>query len=404
MDLFYQLVESIVILAVVLIFCGSMFVRLAFKGHRVKQDYTYTPTVTVLMSCFNEGQAVYETIKKVLESNYPPEKLFIVAVDDCSKDDSWGWMQKAAEGHPNVRVIRNEKNLGKPKSLLKALSMADGELILNIDSDGVLHHRAIIELASCFVDPRVGAVGGNVMVRNSNTSWLTQLQTLQYNTAFQMSKINETFSGSVSCISGAIFMVRRQIYETLRPEILGRNWLGFEVKDGEDRFMTNLIINLGYQTIVNNRAKVFTDVPDNFKAFFSQQIRWRRGFVRMLLWSLQYDNFKLKIKNTSPFAIFRFYTMCLLMFVIPALIMWVLITQGLFMLVMFKLQALILMAIVHGVNYLIARNIGNDIHLGVIPFVIAPMWMLVDLTLLTALALFTLTSVSWETRILGTNK
>jgi hyaluronan synthase len=404
MDIFYYLIQSIVVLAVVLIFCGSMFVRLAFRGHRVLQDHSHTPTVTVLMSCFNEGQAVYETIKKVLESDYPTDKLFVIAIDDCSKDDSWEWMQKAAEGHPNVRVVRNEKNLGKPKSLLKALALANTELILNIDSDGVLHHRAIIELASCFIDEKVGAVGGNVMVRNSLANWLTQLQTLQYNTAFQMSKINETFSGAVSCISGAIFMVRRSIYEGLREEIANRNWLGYEVKDGEDRFMTNLILNLGYKTIVNNRAKVFTDVPENFKAFFSQQIRWRRGFVRMLLWSLQCTNLRLKVRNTSPFSVFRFYAMCLLMFVIPALIAWVLITQGIMMLVFYKLQALVFMALVHGVNYLIARQIGNDIHLGPLAFIVAPMWMLVDLTLLTALALFTLTSVSWETRILGTNK
>lgn len=404
MEIFYHLVEAIVILAIVFIFCGSMFIRLVFSGHKVKQDFSYTPSVTVLMSCFNEGKSVYETIDYVLKSDYPKDKLNIIAIDDCSKDNSWKWMQRAAEGHDNVKVYRNEKNLGKPKSLLKALSMSKSELILNIDSDGALHKRAITELATCFSDPKVGGVGGNVMVRNSLKNWLTQLQTLQYNTAFQMSKINETFSGSVSCISGAIFMVRRSIYESLRKDIENRSWLGFEVKDGEDRFMTNLIINKGYKTIVNNRAKVYTDVPDNFKSFFSQQIRWRRGFIRMLLWSLNFENLKLKIKYTTPFSIFRFYIMCLLMFLIPSLILWVLITQGFMMLIFIKLQAMILMIIIHGVNYLTARFIGNDIQLGIAPFIVAPMWMLIDLTLLTALAIMTLTSISWETRGAGDNK
>jgi cellulose synthase/poly-beta-1,6-N-acetylglucosamine synthase-like glycosyltransferase len=404
MDIFYPLVQSIVILAMVLIFFGSMFVRLVFKGHRMPQDYSHTPTVTVLMSCFNEGEAVYQTIKTVLESDYPADKLFIVAVDDCSKDDSWEWMQKAAEGHANVTVIRNEKNFGKPKSLLKALALSNSELILNIDSDGVLHKRAIIELTSCFIDEKVGAVGGNVMVRNSETNWLTQLQTLQYNTAFQMSKVTETFAGAVSCISGAIFMIRRQIYVDMIPAIKGRNWLGFEVKDGEDRFMTNIVINMGYTAVVNNRAKVFTDVPENFKSFFSQQIRWRRGFVRMLIWSLKFKNLRDKLKHTTPFSFFRFYMMCLLMFMIPAMISWVLITHGIVALVLFKLQAVILMICVHGLNYLIAKSIGNPIHLGITPFIVAPFWMLVDLTLLTALALLTLTSVSWETRVIGTDK
>lgn len=396
----YPLIELIVILAVVLIFCGSMLIRLVFRGHKVKQDFSYQPTVTVLMSCFNEGKAVYETIKHIVESDYPKEKLNVIAIDDCSKDDSWKWMQKAAKEFPNVQAHKNEYNLGKPKSLLKALDMSSGDLILNVDSDGAIHKRAIAELASCFYNPIIGAVGGNVMVRNSLTNWLTQLQTLQYNTAFQMSKISETFSGAVSCISGAIFMVRRSIYVALKDPILNRNWLGHEVKDGEDRYMTNLILNMGFKTIINNRAKVFTDVPDNFKSFFSQQIRWRRGFIRMLMWSLTPSNLLLKVKYTSPFSIFRFYLMCMLMFIIPMMITWVIITQGVMSLILFKLQAVILMTLIHGINYVIARNIGKDIILNPIAFIVAPFWMLVDLTVLTAIALFTLTSVSWETRII----
>lgn len=400
MNVVYHLIELIVILAVVLIFCGSMLLRIAFKGHKVKQDLDYRPSVTVLMSCFNEGRAVYDTIRFITESDYPEGKLHVIAIDDHSGDDSWKWMQRAAKKFKGVQVYKNEKNLGKPKSLLKALALADSDLILNVDSDGEIHKRAILELASCFFDPRVGAVGGNVMVRNSRTNWLTQLQTLQYNTAFQMSKISETFSGSVSCISGAIFMVRKSLYDELVQPILDRSWLGHEVKDGEDRFMTNLIINKGYKTIVNNKAKVYTDVPDKFKAFFSQQIRWRRGFIRMLIWSLSPSNFFLKLKSTTPFSFFRFYMICMLMFIIPMMITWVVITQGIAALILFKLQALVLMAMIHGINYMIARNIGKDIILGPMAFVIAPFWMIVDLTLLTAISLFTLTSVSWETRII----
>jgi cellulose synthase/poly-beta-1,6-N-acetylglucosamine synthase-like glycosyltransferase len=377
-----------------------MLIRLVFKGHKVEQDFSHEPTVTVLMSCFNEGKAVYDTIKFISLSDYPRDKLNVIAIDDCSKDDSWEWMQKAAKDFLNVQVYKNKTNTGKPKSLLKALSLAKGELILNVDSDGELHKRAVRELASCFFNPRIGAVGGNVMVRNSRTNWLTQLQTLQYNTAFQMSKISETFSGSVSCISGAIFMVRRSLYEAIRTDIINRSWLGHEVKDGEDRFMTNLIINTGFKTVVNNRAKVYTDVPDKFKAFFSQQIRWRRGFIRMLLWSIEPKNFYQKMLNTSAVSLFRFYTVCMLMFIIPMIITWILITQGITALILFKLQALILMTSIHGVNYMIARSIGKDIILGPVAFVVAPFWMMVDLTILTAIALFTLTSVSWETRVL----
>lgn len=398
MEILYHSVESIVLFALVMIFCGSMFVRLAFRGHRVLQDHSHTPSVTVLMSCFNEGQAVYETIKTVLESDYPAGNLYVIAIDDCSKDDSWTWMQKAATGHPNVRVIRNETNLGKPKSLLKALSLANTELILNIDSDGALHPRAILELASCFVDPRVGAVGGNVMVRNSKTNWLTQLQTLQYTNTFQFSKVGETFSGSVSCISGAIFMVRKVIYDKIRPQIETRNWFGHEVKDGEDRYMTNLILLEGYRTIVNNRAKVFTDVPSTFLHFFSQQIRWRRGTVRLFLWSLSPANFMKLSHVLTPVAFIKMYMINLVLMIWPTLIISMLIAVGIGPFIFAKLSLIILSSTISGLSYTVAKSIGNPIHLDPVPFIILPIWMVVDLFFITILATFTLTSTSWETR------
>lgn len=404
MELLYVLTEVIALFAIVLVFCGSVFVRLAFNGAVVRQDHAHTPSVTVLMACFNEGESVYQTIKHVVESNYPKGKLFVVVVDDCSKDDSWAWMQKIAALHPNVTVRRNEKNLGKSKSLLRGLSLANTELILNVDSDGALDPQAIAELAACFVDPRVGGAGGNVLLRNSTKNWLTQVQTIQYNSIFQTAKVGETFAGSVNCISGAIFMLRRSIFEDIREEIESRSWLGHEVREGEDRFMTNLIINSGYRTVVTNKAKVFTDAPDNFRTFFLQQLRWRRGFFRTLVWGISPSVVKKKVRHTSAVSIFRFYFLLMLAFMIPALFTWLLITGSIITLLMMKMQLFVLFTLIHAGNYIVARRSGEKLHLGVLPFIALPMWMMIDLTLLTALAAFTLTSVSWETRVLAPAK
>jgi hyaluronan synthase len=40
------------------------------------------------MPCYNEGKTVYETIASISQSDYPREKFEVIAVDDCSKDDS----------------------------------------------------------------------------------------------------------------------------------------------------------------------------------------------------------------------------------------------------------------------------------------------------------------------------
>jgi cellulose synthase/poly-beta-1,6-N-acetylglucosamine synthase-like glycosyltransferase len=253
-------------------------------------------------------------------------------------------------------------------------------------------------MASCFIDPEIGGVGGNVMVRNANQNHLCEMQALQYNMAFQISKTGETFSGSVNCISGAIFMVRKTIYDQIAAEIDDRKWLGMEVKEGEDRYMTNLILNLGFKTVVNNRAKVFTDAPSTFKAFFSQQLRWRRGFFRTFLWLLKPSIFKKKSKTSTTLSFIRLYSTAALALLIPMLITWVLIVHGLVALVILKLYMMMLVCALSMTSYIIARRIGNPIKLSAIPFLILPLWTMVDLTFLTALAGLTLSSSNWETR------
>lgn len=381
-----------------MITCGSLLARLAFKADKIKQDFTYQPTITILMSCFNEGESVYTTIKSVVEAEYPKENLFVIAIDDCSKDKSWEWMQKAAADFPNVRVYRNESNLGKPKSLLKALAMADTELILNIDSDCGLHPRSIIELTSCFADPTVGAVGGSVLVRNMSKNLLTQMQAIQYNTSFQIAKMGENLSKAVNCISGCLFAVRRSIYDELAPAIKSRTWFGHEVKDGEDRYMTNLILSLGYKTMVNLKSIVYTDVPEKFPQFFSQQLRWRRGFVRMFLWSMRPAVIIDKADKLSFVAFIKHYAICSLLILMPIFAIWIQTTEGIVAFIDLKFHFMLLIVTVHGISYMMAKAAGNELTVSPIAFIITPFWMIIDLFFLTVLAFATLTSVSWETR------
>nr|WP_312075755.1 glycosyltransferase [Chryseobacterium sp.] len=55
------------------------------------------PTCTIIVPAYNEGELVYHTLKSISESNYPKEKLEIMAIDDGSKDDTWEWIKKANE-------------------------------------------------------------------------------------------------------------------------------------------------------------------------------------------------------------------------------------------------------------------------------------------------------------------
>src|SRR6266849_6632750 len=252
----------------------------------VKKDYSYTPSVSVLLPNYNEGPAVYETIKSIMSSEYVGF-LEVVAVDDGSVDDSITWLEKAAVDFPNVQVHRNEKNMGKNKTVLRALRFAKGEIILCIDSDTVFAKDTVAELAACYVEPTLGAVGGVVRVLNSDTNVITRFQATQYYLSFELGKSSEKWSRTVGCLSGCLLSIRREISEKLEPVLESRHWFGIPTSEGEDRHLSHRVVLEGWGTYINLKAKCWTAVPDTLPQYFKQQLRWRRSAIRDLFWTIR---------------------------------------------------------------------------------------------------------------------
>ena len=255
----------------------------------VTKDYSYQPTVSVLMPCFNEGKTVYETIESISKSNYPNEKFEVIAQDDCSVDDSYDWMLKAQRDFANIRIRvgRNATNSGKARSVCNALQLSEADMVISIDSDCIFHPDAIRELAACFSEPKIGSVGGRVGVRNPNESTITAIQTFIYYAAFQVYKVPENWTRSVGCISGCLFAIRRELLLEIEPKIRSRHWFGIPVNQGEDRFLTHQTLLRGYGTYINNDALCWTTVPSTLTNLFKQQLRWRRSIVRDLFYTLR---------------------------------------------------------------------------------------------------------------------
>ena len=103
----------------------------------------YEPTITIVVPLFNEGRSIYDTIKSLVELEYPADKLEVTVVDDCSTDDSYEWASKAAAEFGNVRVLRNQTNMGKRKGINAAVRASQAEVIVSVDSDVVVDPQAV---------------------------------------------------------------------------------------------------------------------------------------------------------------------------------------------------------------------------------------------------------------------
>ncbi|CAB5514714.1 glycosyltransferase [Achromobacter xylosoxidans] len=284
--LFY-LWHMLPILLIFYVFGGGLLVRLTTNAATPPKDYSYQPKVSVLLPVYNEGAHVLDTINSILAADWQHDKLEIVAIDDCSADDSFQYLLQAQAQHPDrLRASKNPSNSGKHVTLTRALAQSTGEIVICIDSDCIFDKKVIRELVACFGDPKVGAVGGHVGITNVNDNVFTLCQAVIYFMSFQIGKMLQNVLGKLFCISGCLFAVRRHIFEEVEEEVRNRNWFGMKVRDGEDRFMTHAILMRGWKTILNPSAVCWTAAPAQMSQLFGQQVRWRRSGLRDLFWTL----------------------------------------------------------------------------------------------------------------------
>jgi cellulose synthase/poly-beta-1,6-N-acetylglucosamine synthase-like glycosyltransferase len=283
------LVMCLCLVITVVKYLMGLILRVFHPSQKIRKNYTWQPTVSVLLPCYNEGRTVYQTIESIAQCNYPNDRFEVIAQDDCSVDDSYEWMLKAQRDFTNIsiKVGRNQFNCGKSRTVCNALQSSSAEVILSIDSDCIFHPEVIRELTACFAEPGIGAVGGRVGVANPNDNVVTSIQTIVYYAAFELYKIPENLTRSVCCISGCLFAIRRELLLEIEPILRDRHWFGIPVNQGEDRFLTHQTLMRGYGTYIDNDALCWTTVPSKLSVLFNQQVRWRSSILRDLFYTLR---------------------------------------------------------------------------------------------------------------------
>ena len=351
----------------------------------------YEPTVAVVVPLYNEGKSIYDTIISLVRLDYPPDKLSVIIVDDCSTDDSYEWACKAASECANVTVLRNPYNMGKRKGINHAVRRATSEVIVSVDSDVIVHPRALRELVARFVSPDIVAVGGRIHVSNPNDNWLTKLQTIKYYFGQEHLKNLERSLRSVMCLSGCLTAYRRHVLIELEPILENRNILGVPIKYGEDRFLTRQIVKAGYRTCMTMDAMCFTKAVTDLKGYFNQQLRWKRSNIVDFIGGLGHA------WRLHPFLCVQYLSMFLLLLVYPFVIIFHVLEGEFFGLAAIHLAVVAFFAMLYHFSPS-TRRLPPWLRVHPVAFLPMVVLMPVAYLLLTPLGLFTLNTSSWETR------
>jgi hyaluronan synthase len=282
-----------------------IFMYAAAGSYKPAPDLGYRPEITVVIPAKNEMTVIESVIKTVFNSDYPQDKVRVIAVDDGSTDNTWEGMRRAKldpSFSDRLELIRHERNYGKRGALASAMEKAHSEIVVCIDSDSFVNRDAIRLLVQPFQDNRVMAVSGHGEARNKEEGLLQKLQHYWYADSFRLVKGMESRFGIVLCCSGMLAAYRR---EAIMP--IMREWMkeksstkasaDWEYHDrdswikhglarklikspGEDRILTAFALSRPRaRSVYQSNAIVQTLVPETSGKFLKQQVRWTRGWI-----------------------------------------------------------------------------------------------------------------------------
>lgn len=115
-----------------------------------------TPSVTFVITAYNEEQRIGEKLRNTLAIDYPKERFEILVASDCSTDEtdeivSSYWDQ-------GVRLVRAPERRGKEAAQKHAVQVAGGEILVFSDVATILPENAVRNIVKNFHDETVGCV------------------------------------------------------------------------------------------------------------------------------------------------------------------------------------------------------------------------------------------------------
>ncbi len=250
--------------------------------YRAPRDAGLEPTIAIVVPAYNEGPAVIRTIDACLRLDYPEDKVELVVVNDGSTDETWQYMLQAAGRHPPgvVRCIDLGSNQGKRAAMAAGVRATKAEILVFVDSDSEPARDGVRLLVQAFADPKVGAASGITFVRNAKVNALTKIQQARYYVSFQLLKSAESVVGAVACNPGCFSAYRRCAVLPVLERWENQRFLGMTCTFGDDRALTNMLLRERWISRYHSRAFAWTEVPEQYRKFFRQQLRWKKSWLR----------------------------------------------------------------------------------------------------------------------------
>jgi cellulose synthase/poly-beta-1,6-N-acetylglucosamine synthase-like glycosyltransferase len=223
------------------------------------------PGVSIIVAARNEAARLPARVENLLASDYPADLVQIIIASDGSSDDTVGALAPYAD---RVELLLLPTS-GKAGALNAAVMRARHPILVFADARQRFAPDAIDRLVRHFRQPEIGAVSGELMLAPSSSTIGAGLGA--YWNYEKWLRRRESIVGSTIGVTGAIYAMRRELWQPLPPGTLL-----------DDVLAPIRVVLRGYHVTFDSDARAFDEAPCNAEQELRRKMRTLAGNFQLM--------------------------------------------------------------------------------------------------------------------------
>lgn len=266
-----------------------MLVRaLAARFGRPVRRGTELPSVTIIVTAYNEEKCLRGKLDNISRLDYPPELLDTLVVSDASSDAT---EEIARQFDPaRVSVLRVEGRQGKTACQNAGAAAARSDILVFTDATTQIDPETLRRLVENFADSDIGCVASRPIYVSSVANATSQGCETYWNYELRLRAAESSF-GCLIGVSGCLYAVRRSAYLPIDPALISDFVVAMKMREQ------------GLRTVLAADAMCFEQTLDRGSRELAMRVRvavrslnaliherrflnpWRYGSLAWALWS-----------------------------------------------------------------------------------------------------------------------
>ena len=252
-----------------------LLAKFADKYGRNTETVEQFPDVAIVIAAYNEQDCIAARVANLQSLNYPGKLTFYVG-SDGSQDKTNDILEAIEE--PRLKLFLFENNRGKISVLNDIFSQIPEPIVVLSDANTEFADDTVQQLVSQFSD-EVGAVCGKLTLTDSENN---QNQDGLYWRYENFLKAQESKLGALLGANGAIYAIRRDLYQTLPTDTIV-----------DDFVIAMNVKRQGFKVVYWPLAQAFEEVAPSVSDEYVRRVRIGLGNYKALLacrWALSLNN------------------------------------------------------------------------------------------------------------------